>query len=330
MANGQNLVKLISDRRQGTTESSTDTISSRRMEEILEQLKLKTTRSSTKDNYYRIWQSFNKFVVKLDQIPDNWEQRVTLYVAYLIDKGRQSSSVKSYLSAIKKILTFIGYDLSCDQVLLNSLSKACRLQNDKLKIRKPIRTKLLEQLLFELERYFKNQLFLEYLYKAIFVIAYYGLLRIGELTASDHVTKAKDVSIGTNKNKILIVLYTSKTQDIYMHPQKIKISQIGRWERNRFFCPFKIINRYLKLRGPYVHDHDQFFMFRDRSPVKAVHVRNILCLMIKKLGLNSKLFDCHSFRSGHASQLIKLGFTIEKIKRLGRWKSNAVYKYIKL
>ena len=61
--------------------------------------------------------------------------------------------------------------------------------------------------MFELERIFNKQFYLESLYKAIFVLAYYGLMQIGELTQSNHVLKAKDIQIGVNKPKILLILF---------------------------------------------------------------------------------------------------------------------------
>ena len=59
-----------------------------------------------------------------------------------------------------------------------------------------------------------EQPYLLVLYEAIFCLAYYGLMRIGELTEGDHPIKAKDIHIGVNKDKILLVLYTSKTHSI--------------------------------------------------------------------------------------------------------------------
>ena len=66
---------------------------------------------------------------------------------------------------------------------------------------------LLEIVMFEFERMFKTQYYLEILYKTIFLIGYYGLLRIGEMTMSPHTLKAKNVHIGVNKDKILLILY---------------------------------------------------------------------------------------------------------------------------
>ena len=94
------------------------------------------------------------------------------------------------------------------KILLESLIKACKLENDTVKCRLPIQVGLLELLLFELQRVFANQPYLKSLYKAIFSIMYYGLMRICEVTvtSSNHTVRAKDLHIGRNKDKILIVL----------------------------------------------------------------------------------------------------------------------------
>ena len=65
------------------------------------------------------------------------------------------------------------------------------------------------------------------------------------------------------------------------------------------------------------------------SPVKAEHTRKILKEAIKNINLDETLYDMHSLRIGRASDLIKCNHTVEEVKRLGRWKSNAVYKYIR-
>ena len=51
------------------------------------------------------------------------------------------------------------------------------------------------------------------------------MFRIGELAMGVHSIRAKDVHISSNKNKILIVLYTSKTHGEESPPQKIKLTK---------------------------------------------------------------------------------------------------------
>ena len=194
----------------------------------------------------------------------------------------------------------------------------------------------MELLIFEVLRFYEQQPYLSILYKALFLIAYYGMFRIGELTLSDHTVKAKDVHIATNKNRMLFILYSSKTHGRESHPQKIKIegnihgdSKMRTNPNNRFFCPFNASREYLAIRGNYEEDNEPFFIFADKQPVKPLHARKILKRALKSVNLNPDLYNFHSIRGGRTSQLVKDNFPISKVKIWGRWRSNAVYRYIK-
>ena len=304
------------------------------MENILERLKCCKNRESTNKMYLSVWRKFNNFVIKLDVKPKLWEDRASLFGAALVEDGFQSSTLKSYISAIKRILVDDGYQWDDKKMLLNTLTKACRMVNDRVKTRLPIHKGLLEILLFELERMFQNQPFLEILYKAIFALAYYGMFRIGEITTGTHPVKAKNVHIGRNKDKILMILFTSKTHGLESKPQEVKISAKGlNRESNtakQFFCPFQIARNYLEIRGNYKSDDEPFFIFRDYQPVKPSHAREILKETLKSVNLDPSFYDCHSFRIGRTGDMVfKYKKTIEEVMKAGRWKSNVVFKYIK-
>ena len=300
------------------------------MEQIVERLMMKQHRDSTSRTYLSIWRQFNKFLVNLDKKPKFWEDRTTLFIAYLVDRGMQSGTIKSYVSAIKKTLVMDGYKWDDDMVLVRSLAKACKIVNDKVRTRLPIHCNLLEMILFEVQRYFGNrqQLYLEILYKTLFAISYYGLMRISEVTYSPHTLKAKSVHIASNKDKMLLILYSSKTHDKSSRPQKIKITSNGR-KGGKYFCPFTLMRQYMAIRGNYASEEEQFFTFGDGSPVLPRHPRNILKILINRLGLDSRLYGMHSFHIGRTSDLVKLRYSIDEIKLMGRWKSNVVFKYIR-
>ena len=138
-------------------------------------------------------------------------------------------------------------------VMLTVLTRICKNQNDVVKARMPIQCCLLELVLIEIDRTYLNdqQVYLAQLYKMIIAIGYYGMFRIGELVIANscqHTMKAKDVHIAFNKDKILVILYSSKTHDKNALPQKIKITGNGK-ETRKFFCPFKLIKEYTTLRG---------------------------------------------------------------------------------
>ena len=116
------------------------------MKMVVEQLKLERHRGSTQNNYYGIWKNFNKFnkfVVQLDEMPNNWEDRLVLYVAFLIKNDKKSTTIKSYVSAIKAVLFNGGIQISEDSTLLAALTQACKLKNDRNCNRLLIRKSLL-------------------------------------------------------------------------------------------------------------------------------------------------------------------------------------------
>ena len=208
--------------------------------------------------------------MRLDNAPDSWEERTILFCAHLIEEGRQSATIKSYVSAIKYMLkTLDGYRWCDDQVLITILTRACKLTNDRVHVHRLITKNLLEVIIFEVGQLFSQKHYLLVLYRAFFTLLYYGMLRIGELVAGDHPVKAVNVHVVQNKNKMLFVLFTSKTHDLSTHPQKIKIES---QRQLCHFCPFRLTKEYLELRGDYKQESEQFFIFRDRTPVKSAMV----------------------------------------------------------
>ena len=99
-------------------------------------------------------------------------------------------------------------------------------------------------------------------------------------TTSGHALKAKDISAAKDKEKILIVLYSSETHTKGMRPQKIKITsnkieKSGKYN-HRHFCPFKLMKKFMDWRGSYVDHNEQFFIFGDRSTVTTSQARSVL------------------------------------------------------
>ena len=148
---------------------------------------------------------------------------MSLFVGYLIDNKKQSSMVRSYVCAIKSVLRDHGIQVKEDQYLIASLIKACRIINDKVHARLPIKKGMLGVLLKSLNKLFSCQPFLRKLYRCLFSTAYFGLFWIGELTTGEHPVLAKDVQIAFNKRKILFILRSSKTHGKNSCPQLIKI-----------------------------------------------------------------------------------------------------------
>ena len=205
---------------------------------------------------------------------------MVLFVAKCVEDGRASATVKSYASAIKTVLRTEGIFIDSHLYKLKFLAKACRITNDQVKTRLPIKKGLLGIILDKLKFIFNSQPYLEKLYKAIFVLAYYGLMRIGELTTGNHPIKVVDVHKGKNKEKIQVVLQTSKTHSRADLPQVIKVESMCSkgWHRRTMLaddlthCPYKILDSYMDSRPCYNKIDEPFFIFSDRFPVQPSHV----------------------------------------------------------
>ena len=297
-------------------------------------------RDTTKANYYTVWKPFNKFFLRLDVRPSSWEQHLTLFVGHLIHEKKQSSTVRSYISAIKAVLADANIKLNEDHFLITSMTKACRLINDKVRTCLPIQKSMLNSILKTVDDYFgkkKNNKYLQLLYKTIFSIMYFGLLRVSEVTKGAHPILAGDVRVGTNKKKMLLILRSSKTHGRYTAPQQVKITasklengnKSCRNPRPELPCPFQLLSHYAKARGPYKTNSDPFFVLRDGTPLKPYDLRKILKKMIKKAGFDKNAFDTHSLHIGRSCNLYRLGISVETIKKIGQWWSNAVFRYLR-
>ena len=252
-------------------------------------------------------------MLRLDHKLDNWEDRLVLFVGYLIQNKKQSATLKSYISAIKAVLREDNQKIDENVYLITSLTKACRLQNDQIATRLPIQKGLLKIILQQITDTFlflKNQPFLASLYHVIFGTMYYGLLRIGKVATGSHPVLAQDVHISTNKHKFLLILRTSKAHAKNMRPQMIKITATKQGETGQKTktikdakfeptpCPYALLKDYAQRRGKFFSESEPFFVFADKSPVTPRQVTLVLKSCIKKAGFDETLYTGHGLRVG--------------------------------
>ena len=255
----------------------------------------------------------------------SWENRLVIYVGHLIDDNKQSQTIMSYISTIRSVLMENGIQLNEDKYLLSSLTRACRLNNDQVFHHFPTHKGMLRLLLKELDAFLlqeRNQCYLNSLYKALLVTTYYGLFRIGEVTRSQHTVLAKNVHIGTKKDKMLFVLDSPKTHNKGCFPQTIKItaSMSNSKSTAKDFCPFSLLREYIARHPTQKYDKEQFFVLSDRSPVTPQQFRSLLKQTLRRVHFVDDRYSVHRLRAGRALDLLNAGISIETIKKLFRWK----------
>lgn len=294
---------------------------------IIQEIKFMKHRQSTRSKYHEIWISFNKFLIRFDRMPITWEDRIYVYIAHLVNNKKSVNTVKSYLSAIRQILKSDGVELNEDKELLSSLLTTCKIKNKSLFIRMPIRFKLLKAIIDHTDIMLnKNgQTYLGNLLKAMFSAAYFGLLRVGEMVEGKHQIKRRNVNFAKNKKKVTIILESSKTHTLNDKPQKVTLPEM---EKLPQYCPVRLLRQYLKIRDS--GNNQALFTLRGGHPISAHIFRNWLRKILQHIGLQSNLYDTHSFRSGRCCDLRRLGYSLSAIKDAGRWASSAILVYLKL
>ena len=154
---GDRLKTLASD----ATSMTSSMLLASEISSIIEHLKQERHRSSTRKNYYSVSKVFNQFFIHLDIKPSTWEHRLTLFVGYLVINNRKSTTINCYVSAIKAVLANIGVVINENRFLLSALVNACKLRNDRISTKLPIRHGLTNLLLKAVSDIFTKQPYLE-------------------------------------------------------------------------------------------------------------------------------------------------------------------------
>lgn len=288
-------------------------------------------KESTKRSYHNTWVRMNRFISAFDRIPPTWEERMSIWATHLANHKKHSNTVSSYMSAIRHVLALDGIFVPKSTFELAMIIKACKLHNDVLYIRLPIQQKLLNRILqFVKEHYQHNlgQVYLAAWLRAAFVMGYYGLMRISEISKGPHAVKAQDIVYGHNKRKLTLYLRSSKTHSISEKPQIIHIQGD---KSLKDCCPYSIMTHYTNLRGRRADtEGEQFLIHQDGKPVTANQITANMKQILTHMQYDCTLYGFHSCRIGRATDRKKQGKTVKFIQNEGRWKrEESVLRYIR-
>ena len=91
--------------------------------------------------------------------------------------------------------------------------------------------------------------------------------------------------------------------------------------KNPNLCPVQAIHEYIQLFKPI---QGALFQFLGNSPVTDSFMSSKLHMLLQFIGLDPKCYKGHSFRIGAATNVVNMGFSVQYIRKLGRWNSNAI------
>ena len=248
-----------------------------------------------------------------------------MFIAYLFDRNYAASTVNTYISALSYSHKLLGFPDPTKVFFINQMLKGYGKLGSRIDGRLPITLPILNRILSlgsELSLS-DNELCL---FRAMCSLAFYAFLRVGEMAVTNNnnpILSLDSVAKLVNADNYVVSLRVTFRN--YKHsynnpPFSLTI------QRQSSFCPVQYMVEYLTIRG---NAAGSLFMLHG-VPVNRAYFCNLLTIAIKHCGLDPARYKGHSFRIGAASHAAERGMSDAQIRVLGRWKSNAFLRYIRL
>ena len=256
---------------------------------------------------------------------------VVLLIAFMSKKSYSHSTVRTYISAISYFHKLHGYqDPTAYFVVSKVLEGYRRDTGGRHDTRQPITLDVLRRILPVLDQVCTSN-YEARLFRAAFSLAFFGFMRIGEITVSSKMSSRSsvlhrsDVSIRTLDGKQILEVVLRKSKNNQCGPpQIITIPATGNPET----CGLSLMQNFLQVRSD--STSGILFCHFDGSPMTRYQFSRVLVKAATFAGFPGDEFKSHSFRIGAATSAAMAGIPDDQIKIMGRWKSNAYRYYIRV
>lgn len=229
----------------------------------------------------------------------------------------------THCSAIAFVHKLQGMDDPTDNFLIVKALQGAKNGNPHVDTRLPITLPILLRLVDSLD-HLSTSRWNRNLYRSMYLLAFFALLRVGEMT----------VSSGYSRNTLTVDCMETITGcrnlrlqfHNYKHSKRAASITIE-WQAAPRYCPVRAWQEYHTLRG----SRPGFLFLRgDGKPPSRRDFAGQLALSLQACQLSPDLYKTHSFRIGAATYAAGNHCSPLQIRALGRWNSLAFLKYLRL
>ena len=252
---------------------------------------------------------------------------ILAYLEFLVKNNVSVNMVANHVSAIKA--KFIMYDLQyviLDHPKVRYFIRSLKINRPLVQVKRNIMSlQVLQNLVRECNFIFAGKVF-----KAIFLMAFFGFLRISNL--APHAGKAFDPSrhltprdISFEPSCMRVIIKWSKTLQTRDRTHVLTLPRL----RGSPLCPVKALKKAMAMYNP-TGDQPLFQVYSAGrwQVIIDSRIRKVLSKLNSKLGFHPHHFSFHCFRRSGASLAYNSHMPIQKIKHHGSWTSDCVWKYI--
>lgn len=251
---------------------------------------------------------------------------VFLFLANKYAQGNVGSSLASLASAIAFRHKLSGFPDPTLSESVRRLLLGARKLRPSVDLRFPICKATLHKLVDALP-HITSSFYLRALLKSLFLVCFHGFFRVGELIqtnqASHTVVHLSDLFFyvtNESNRSMKVLLRHSKNKDT-SGTTAVNIAA------KSTYCPMEATRQYLIHRGT---NEGPLYILPGPLCFSRAMFDTQLKKCLKFVGLNPDVYKGHSFRIGACTEAAALGWSDAQLRSLGRWKSDAFKKYIRL
>jgi hypothetical protein len=278
---------------------------------------------STKRTYSSQFKAYSRFCRRLqvDPVPSDWST-LSRYVAFLA-RTKAPSTVRQYLNIIRTmhLIEDLPNPLE-DNFKLDLLLRAIkRVRGDQPSYKLPLSLGHLLSIkpLLNLDSLRDCQLW------AAMLVGFFGLLRVSNFTDVAKCVTREQISL--IEGGLALNINASKTIQFRQRKHQAILPLL----KNHPLCPVTALLTFFN-RTLDVSDQAPLFSTMQNSqarPLSSSTFRRRLSDILTLANLSPAQYSTHSLRRGGATWLVSAGVPIQVVKRLGDWKSDAVFQYIR-
>jgi site-specific recombinase XerD len=279
------------------------------------------TAPSTARQYQRVWESFCRFVqplalVSLPALPST----IALYIAKRVSSSPTPASATLYseVSAISYMHKLHDLHDPTTSFSIRQILKGVAKLRPARDTRLPLTMPILQSLLKELPHVVP--LYTATLFAAMFTTMFAAFFRLGEVTFSPHNLRLCQVLITPGAATITLNSFKH-------HNSRLPVTLQIPPSPSSSSCPVYHLQRYQSLRGI---TPGPFFCHQNGQPIHAYEFREVLDKVKARAGLSDSRITPHSFRIGAATYAAANGYSSQQIQAMGRWKSSAFQRYVRI
>ena len=246
---------------------------------------------------------------------------VLSYYAAHLSATLQPTSVRTYMSAIRNLHVELGYDYPSGPTTLlcrvmQGISHLPNSERTRLPITMPLLRRLCSQIRTPHLRSPQDKSMLH----AALTVGFHGFLRCGELV---NLTR-DDITLAADLTALGVRIQHSKTDQ----SGKGFTLLIGP-SPDQEICPVRAIQQYLSLK--FQSSHAQLFTYRSGAALSKQDISREIRNLLPLCGVVCpEEYATHSLRIGAATTAAIAGVPEHLIRHMGRWKSDAALKYIRV